>query len=172
MNVYIPSEIIEEARRKGIDIELVIIRTLAKVLGLDPRREAEIHLKIAEKFFDEGLYFIEKGDSIQASEKLYKAVEECIKAAAIAMELREVLDAVEARGRWTVTDLERVVRKLDKMFKGAREWWDSANYLHMWGFHEAKLDIDAVKERVNSVKSMLQVVKKLLNEIKPSEYSK
>ncbi len=68
---------------------------------------------------------------MQASEKLYKAAEESVKAAAILLGLTDVLERVESRGRWTVTDLERVVKALDEKVKGVRAWWDAANYLHV-----------------------------------------
>ena len=157
----LPESLIREAKRRGIDVEDVIVRSLSRVLGLDPEEEAKAHLELAEKFLEEALEYIRKGDAAQASEKLYKAAEESVKAAAILLNLTDVLERVESRGRWTVTDLERVVRRLDKLVPGARAWWDAASYLHVWGFHEAKLDIDSVKARVEDVKRLLENIKKL-----------
>ena len=157
----LPESLIREAKRRGIDVEDVIVRSLSRVLGLDPEEEAKAHLELAEKFLEEALEYIRKGDAAQASEKLYKVAEESVKAAAILLNLTDVLERVESRGRWTVTDLERVVRRLDKLVPGARAWWDAASYLHVWGFHEAKLDIDSVKARVEDVKRLLENIKKL-----------
>ena len=157
----LPESLIREAKRRSIDVEDVIVRSLSRVLGLDPEEEAKAHLELAEKFLEEALEYIRKGDAAQASEKLYKVAEESVKAAAILLNLTDVLERVESRGRWTVTDLERVVRRLDKLVPGARAWWDAASYLHVWGFHEAKLDIDSVKARVEDVKRLLENVRKL-----------
>ncbi|MBP1448969.1 MAG: hypothetical protein JZD41_02980, partial [Thermoproteus sp.] len=45
-------------------------------------REEVKRLELAEKLLEEGLELVRRGDSVQASEKLYKAAEECIKAMA------------------------------------------------------------------------------------------
>ncbi len=50
---------------------------------------------MAIAMFSEGLNLISKGDIIQSSEKLYKAVEEAIKALAIAKNLDEAREALE-----------------------------------------------------------------------------
>ncbi len=51
--------------------------------------EARKHAELAIAMFNEGLNLISKGDIIQSSEKLYKSVEEAIKALAIAKGLDE-----------------------------------------------------------------------------------
>ncbi len=80
---------------------------------------------------------------MQASEKLYKAAEESVKALAQYYDLKNILSRV-SEGRWTVTELEKVVETVSKKLG---DWlmqsWDVANYLHVWGFHEAKLDAEA-----------------------------
>jgi len=40
--------------------------------------------------------------------------------------------------------------------------WDRANYLHVWGFHEARLDADAVRERAPDVEKMVREAEKLI----------
>ena len=75
-----------------------------------------------------------KGDAVQSSEKLYKAAEEYIQILSERLSLPEVKDA-EERGRWTVTLLERAVRKLTgKMGVDVQLGWDATNHLHVWGF--------------------------------------
>ncbi|MBS7614020.1 PaREP1 family protein, partial [Candidatus Bathyarchaeota archaeon] len=70
-----------------------------------------------------------KKDSLQSSEKLYKAAEECIKILSERFNLEESKTA-EERGRWTVTLLERAVGKLvDKIGIDVQLGWDAANYL-------------------------------------------
>jgi len=104
--------------------------------------------------------YLVKGDALQSSEKLYKAAEECIKA------LSERLDLIEAkvaeeRGRWTVTLLEKAVRKLtDKLGIDIQLGWDAANHLHVWGFHEAKLEAEDVKGRMPIIKRLIDLTEK------------
>lgn len=66
---------------------------------------------LAEKHLEEGRNLID-GDSVQASEKLYKAAEECVKALALYLNLEEIVAEAEERGRWTVTELEKAVLRL------------------------------------------------------------
>ncbi len=45
--------------------------------------------------------------------------------------------------------LEKAVGKLaDKFSMDVEIGWDAANYLHIWGFHETKLDTEDVKRRL------------------------
>jgi len=37
-----------------------------------------------------------------------------------------------------------------------------ANYLHVWGFHEAKLDSESIKIRVEYIDFIIEETKKLL----------
>ncbi len=80
ISISIPKKLYEEARRREIDIESMIIEILLSESNLDPREEADIHLELAEKYFEEAKDYLAKKDPVQASEKLYKAAEECIKA--------------------------------------------------------------------------------------------
>jgi len=68
---------------------------------------------LREKYFNEEEKLIEEYP-VQASEKLYKAVEEAIKALAIAENLKEILRSVKEGERWTVTDLGKIARKLSR----------------------------------------------------------
>ncbi len=76
--VSIPQALIEALRKRGLDIE-DLIDILAAKLDLDPLDTAKAHAELAIAMFNEGLNFVSKGDVVQASEKLYKAVEEGIK---------------------------------------------------------------------------------------------
>jgi hypothetical protein len=81
------------------------------------RTTAETHVELALRFLEEGKGLVDK-DPIQASEKLYKAAEEAVKALTIYFNLVNIIKSVNERGRWTVTDLERaaleISRKLGK----------------------------------------------------------
>jgi len=105
--------------------------------------------------------YLARGDAVQSSEKLYKAVEECVKALSERFNLPEVRDA-EERGRWTTTLLERAVRKLtSKMGVDVQLGWDAANHLHVWGFHEAKLEAEDVKARIPLIRRLIELTEKL-----------
>jgi hypothetical protein len=101
-----------------------------------------------------------KGDAVQSSEKLYKAAEECVKALSARLNLPEAKEA-EGKGRWTVALLERAVRKLaDKLGTDVQLGWDAASHLHVWGFHEAKLEVEDVKARIPLIKRLVELAEK------------
>jgi hypothetical protein len=145
-------------------VEDFVLRLLSKELNIDPKTVAEARLELAERYLAEGKELVDK-DPVQASEKLYKVAEECVKALAIHYNLEDILRNVEKRGRWTVTDLEKVVeeisRRVDELFISL---WDHAWALHVWGFHEAKLDSESVKMRIKYIESMLEKTRKILKE--------
>lgn len=117
-------------------------------------------IKLIKRLLNEAENYLAKGDSIQSSEKLYKVAEECIKALAERFNLEEV-KAAEEKGRWTVTLLEKAVGKLiNKLGMDIGVGWDAANYLHVWGFHEAKLDVEAVKRREPMIKRLVELTGK------------
>jgi hypothetical protein len=104
---------------------------------------------------------VEKRDAIQSSEKLYKAAEESIKALAKQFDLEE-FKASEEEGRWTVTLLEKAVGKLvERLGMDVEQAWDSANYLHIWGFHETRLDAEDVKRRILIIRRLVELTKKV-----------
>jgi hypothetical protein len=150
--------------RRGLDMEDFVLRLLSKELNLDPKTVAEARLELAERYLAEGKELVDR-DPVQASEKLYKVAEECVKALAIHYNLEDILGNVEKRGRWTVTDLEKVVeeisRRVDELFIS---FWDHAWALHVWGFHEAKLDSESIKIRVKYIESMLEKTRRILGE--------
>jgi hypothetical protein len=124
--------------------------------------DAKRHLELAERYLEEGKALVEK-DPIQASEKLYEAAEEAVKALALHLGLSEVLEKVEGRGRWTTTDLEKAVLKIsEKIGRWFGAAWDRAWVLHVWGFHEAKLDSEDVKERLPDVERMVLEAKRVV----------
>ena len=156
--VAIPRAIIEELRRRGLNPEDAVLDALAKAMNLDPSTVVGARIELAAKYLSEGRELIDK-DPIQASEKLYKAVEECIKALAIYYDLKDVLAKVNERGRWTVTELEKAVEAIsERLGEWFRQTWDTANYLHVWGFHEAKLDANAVKVRLPYIERVIDEV--------------
>ena len=160
--VFVPRRIVEEIEGRGLSVEDVLVEVLPKMLNLDPRVIAESRLELAERYLIEGRDLIDK-DPIQASEKLYKAAEECVKALAMHFNLEDILRGVEKRGRWAVADLEKAVEAISEMVGGRfGEAWDRAWALHVWGFHEAKFDSSAVRIRMPYVEKIVEETKKLL----------
>jgi len=113
MDIYIPEKPYREIVRRGLDIESFVLSLIVDSLGLDSEERKEIGIELARKYLEEGKSLVDK-DPVQASEKLYKAVEECVKILAIHLNLSEVLSRVESRGRWTVTDFIEAVRAIAK----------------------------------------------------------
>ncbi|MEM4969645.1 MAG: PaREP1 family protein [Sulfolobales archaeon] len=119
------------------------------------------HRDLAVEFFYKGLAEID-GSPAQASEKLYKSVEEGVKALAIYYDLRDVLERVGDRGRWSVRDLEDSVVRLSKILgEWLRRAWEAAYYLHVEGFHESRLSPASVRERVGDVERVIEEIKKI-----------
>jgi hypothetical protein len=84
-----------------------------------------------------------------------------VKALAIRLNLSEVLRRVEKRGRWTVADLkEAVFRSSERLGGWVRQSWDAEWVL--WGFHEARLDVEDVKARVPDVERLVEGARRVL----------
>ncbi len=132
----IPESLINEAMKSGIDI----IDLISKALNLDPSERSKAHLELAENFLRDGMELIDRDPPVQASEKLYKAAEEAIKAMAVALGLDEARTA-EAQWRWAATLLFDAVDSISSRLNNReiRLWWRAAWFLHVEGFHEARL---------------------------------
>jgi len=121
---------------------------------------ASKRVELIKRLLSEADGYLAKGDAVQSSEKLYKSAEECIKALSENFNLEEV-KAAEERGRWTTTLLEKAVRKLtNKLSINVQLGWDAANHLHVWGFHEAKLDTEDIKGRIPIIRKLIELLEK------------
>jgi hypothetical protein len=110
-----------------------------------------------ERYLEEGRSYIESEDVVQASEKLYKAAEETIKSLAQSY-ADGIWKEVKEKGRWTSPLLFKAVRQIAEKLGGElRNYWDTAWTLHVEGFHEARLDIDDVKERVENIEKLVKL---------------
>ena len=116
------------------------------------------HLELALRMFEEAEECIKKEDAVQASEKLYKASEEALKV--LAIRLREYEEA-EKRSRWTTTLLFGAVRRLSEIKPEIINLWDHAWTLHVEGFHEARLVLEDVKERVKFIEELVRLAKEM-----------
>jgi len=158
--IKVPEVVVEYARKLGVDLESKFIEYIESVITLNPKDEIQLHLSLAEHFLNEGKSLVDR-DAVQASEKLYKAAEECVKALAISFNYDDILKRVKERGKWTVTELEKAVQRIsDKIGEWFYDAWGQANYMHIWGFHEAKLDSEAIKRRIKYIDRMVREARK------------
>lgn len=117
-------------------------------------------LELLSRMLVEAEECVGKNDTVQASEKLYKASEEAVKELASRFDLSEYEEA-KKNGRWTAPLLFRAVRRLsERINPEILNWWHAAWFLHVEGFHEARLDIEEVKIRVNHVRELVSVVER------------
>ncbi len=164
VTISIPRRLYEEAQRRGVDIESLVVELLSRELGLDPREEAKLHLELAERMLREARALLEKGDAVQASEKLYKAAEECIKAMAEALGLEEASEA-RRRGRWSLSLLDSAAARLaDVIDRRVYDDWDHVYFLHVEGFHEARLSAQQVEKRARYVEELLEMARRVVAE--------
>ena len=149
--VTVPERLHEKAVKRGIDVKSALIELLLSKVGLDPEEEISMRLELAEKYLREAEEYLAKSDTVQSSEKLYKAAEERIKAMAMALSLGEAEGARE-RGRWTLRLLDSAARRLaEAVDTRVYDDWDHAYFLHVEGFHEARLSTEHVRARVKYV---------------------
>jgi len=154
---------------EGLDVESIVTELLLQKLSLNPDEEAEVHAENSKRFLEEGVSLVDK-EPVQASEKLYKAAEECVKALALHLNLSDIVKKAKERGRWTATELEKSVLKIsEKLGEWFRQAWDTAWTLHVWGFHEAKFDSEDVKTRLLSIEKMVEEARKILRRNEASE---
>jgi hypothetical protein len=114
-----------------------------------------------EKYLEEGMKYLERNDPVQASEKLYKAAEEAVKVLARRFSLPQYKEA-EGKGRWTTILLFSAVRDLsEKVNPQIANWWHAAWFLHVEGFHEARLSVEEVKFRVKFIEELAKFAKGL-----------
>ncbi|WP_221289865.1 PaREP1 family protein [Stygiolobus caldivivus] len=152
-------EIIKRAKEKGIDIEDVLLREIAKN---DPQEGVKLRLEIAESYMNEAYDYLKKGDPVQASEKAYKVAEEVVRALAEKFKTDEYRQA-SAEGRWYTYLLASATNELSKRFGDwVAEGWNAGYVLHVWGFHEGKLSVDKITVNMEKVKKMLEKAKSVL----------
>jgi hypothetical protein len=160
-NAYQPKRPIDALEAGGLDIIDVIINALSD--KLDPHETAEIRIELAERYLTEAKEYISKGDAAQASEKLYKATKECIKALAEVHNLPETSEARKS-GQWLTWLLGSasvsIAEKLGK--PEVAEAWALAYDAHVWGFHEMKYSIDKVAWRFKYVETLLEIAKNVI----------
>jgi hypothetical protein len=104
--------------------------------------------------------YIAKGDATQASEKLYKAVKECIKVLALRYKLPEN-EKAQKDGRWVGYISRRAARRLaqDLGRKEIKDAWARAFDIHVWGFHEGKYEVEDIEQSIPYAEWLVDFVK-------------
>jgi len=161
--IRLPKSLVVEALKRGLDVEALVVDALIEKLSLNPDEEAAARIELAERFLEEAKKHIEAGDAVQASEKLYKVAEECIKALAVQFKVPEVEEA-KREGRWWAKLLARASRTLSALLNDPmiRYAWEDAYDLHVWGFHEAAYSVEHVKMSLPTIEQLLTKAKELV----------
>jgi len=118
-----------------------------------------MEIKGIKEFLSEGKSYVQLGNSIQASEKLYKAAEEAVKNLSRAY-ADGVWKEVAEEGRWTSPLLFKAVIQIARSLKNeqVKRYWNTAWTLHVEGFHEGRLSIDYVKEVAEDIEELVNLV--------------
>jgi len=123
-------------------------------VGLDAKVEE------LKKRLREALEFLEKGDAVQASEKLYKVAEDAVK---ILSEINRIPEYEKARreGTWWTKLLDRAAKRLKNIYgEELLDAWTTAYELHQKGFHEEQLSVEDVLERAYKIEDLIRIVER------------
>ena len=158
--IPVPKRIADEVKRRGFSLEELVIEALTRAANLDPQLPIEHRLELAEKYSSEAEEYEKKGDAIQASEKLYKVAEECIKALSEIFK-PSALKEVEIRGKWETWLLGRAAAELSRELKEelVHLAWSKAYEIHVWCFHEGKYRMEHVEVAAPYIKKLLEYTK-------------
>lgn len=153
----IPDRLAREARRRGLDLEALVLDVLAEKLSDDPAEELWIRLEVAEHMIQRAKEELDRRDPVEASEKAYKAVEEAVKILARLHDLEECSRARNEGGWWSRL-LARAARRL-AVITGDNlvvEAWANAFDLHVHGFHGHACGVEEVKAALPIVEKLVK----------------
>jgi uncharacterized protein (UPF0332 family) len=136
----LPEEIINEAVLEYLQLA-------------DPETKTELHANLSEKYLSDAEELIKEEDYVQASEKLWGAASQMVKAVATKRHL-------ELRSH---SDLNRFVAELRREVNEPeiRRLWQIATSLHQ-NFYEAWLPGETVKESVEDIKRFREMLERIL----------
>ncbi|AEM39657.1 PaREP1 family protein [Pyrolobus fumarii 1A] len=165
--ITIPEKLAKLIRDRGFDPEAFIMEAIEKYLELDPQEELEARIAVAEHMLMRAREELLEGDAVQASEKLYKAVEECIKVLACLRGLEECRKA-QIEGTWWTKLLARAASKLAKIEKNPLilDAWSLAYDAHIHGFHEHSLDPEDIEQRLPRAEELVKYTREALERAK------
>lgn len=147
-------EVVVISRNLGLPIRVVLGELVVWALG-DPGDRVEYHLGLSRRFLEEGLRLLGEGDYVQASEKLWGAAAQAIKAAAA----REGLELKSHRDLWDY------IKRLAEM-AGDDELvmlFDRADSLHR-NFYEGVLPGRLVEMYAESVRELVGRIEGILRD--------
>ena len=129
----------------------------------DPEESVKERMTVAEKYLNEAREYVNKGDAVQASEKLYKAAEEIVKALAEKYRTPEYQEFMR-EGRWHTYLLGMASKTLAKELSyWILDGWNAAYDLYVWGFHERKYTIEYVKVGMAKIEEMVREAKRIIS---------
>lgn len=100
---------------------------------------------------------IKEEDPIQASEKLYKVAEDCIKLLAMLREITQYKKASQ-KDHWVTRLLNEAADELGNIYgEELRDAWSKAYELHVRGFHEEAMTLDEVREGATRIEDLVKL---------------
>ena len=143
----------EESKRLGISEEEFIVEALSEYLKIDQEYRMEAHLALSEKYLKEAEEFLNKGDHTQASEKVWGAASQIVKA----------LAAKRGKALRSHRELHVFVSEIRRELKDPEisTLWLSANSLHQ-NFYENWLPEETVKDGMENVRKFVKRIKELI----------
>jgi hypothetical protein len=117
-------------------------------------------LSASDVLIKEADELLEKGDTVQASEKYYKAAEEAIKLITKTLNIQDVLQKVKEEGYWSLGILHDAVVEISQRLNNDRiiELWKSAVIIFTVSLPKNILIIEAEK-----VKELVKLADEIAN---------
>jgi len=172
VEITVPKVLLDAIRRRGLGPEALILEAIAERLSRDPREEPCARLAAAEHMLRRAREELKQDDPVQASEKLYKAVEGCIRILACLEGLDECTKARE-EGRWWTRLLARAARQLRRRLGEniVLEAWSQGYDLHVHGFHEHALSVKDVEVSLPIIEKLVDYTRHQLESAKKHKES-
>ncbi|NPA70626.1 MAG: hypothetical protein GXO26_07435 [Crenarchaeota archaeon] len=155
MSYVIPRRLYEiirrEAEKQDLTVEEYILETM--LTNSDPYKRALEYIKVAEELLEQAEKEIEKGESLQAAEKLWGATALAVKAYAAWREGRVI------RSHRELWEYKNVLKK--EIGDWVQDVWMHAHGLHTC-FYENWCTDEDVKEALPRVKKLIEHIRTLL----------
>jgi len=141
-------------REEALPEEIIHAAVLEYLKLTDPETKTALHVNLSERYFYEAGELLKKEDYVQASEKLWGAASQMVKAVAAKRN-------VELRSH---SELNRFVAdvRMEVNEPEIRRVWQIASSLHQ-NFYEAWLPGETVKESVEDIKKFREMLERILH---------
>jgi len=159
MEIILPErvkrKIIEESKRRGINLEEYIAEIIVDHVSQNPEDKVELYLKLCEKYLKDAEDMLRKGDSIQASEKMWGAAATCVKA--VALKLKGL--RLTSHG-----ELWEFINELSKVMgdEEIRKLWRTAVSMHI-NFYEKWAPLEDVRHALKDIKTLINKLRRFAN---------